>query len=73
MDDRIREHIQNLIDGNRWLEARAALKGMSPAEVTDLMTDMEKRRRVFVFRLLEKQAASEVLSHLEGGGERQSS
>ncbi|MFZ5906587.1 MAG: magnesium transporter [Nitrospirota bacterium] len=67
MDDRIREHIRNLIDNNRWTEARSVLKGMSPAEVKGLMTDMEKTRRVFVFRLLEKQSASEVLSHLEGG------
>jgi len=66
IDDRIREHIQNLIDSNQWIEVRSILKEMSPTEITELMMNMEKTRRVFVFRLLQKQPASEVLSFLEG-------
>ena len=67
MDERIREHIQSLIDRNQWIEGRSLLKEMSPPEIKELMINLEKTKRVMIFRLLPKQLASEVLTYHERG------
>ncbi|MBL7074277.1 magnesium transporter [candidate division KSB1 bacterium] len=63
-----KEHIkviQGLIAEGKSLEVRTRLKDMHPADVADLLENLNEADRNYVFRLLDKEQASEVVLELE--------
>jgi magnesium transporter len=55
---------ERLEEGNR-AGARAILEGLPPADVADLVTDLDEEQQAEVFRLLETPTQAEVLGELD--------
>jgi len=61
----LKPEIQELIDLHMWADLRDVLETWSPAEIADLMLDIEKNDRVLLYRSLQRDIAHEVFSHLD--------
>ena len=61
----LRTQFDELIDQKNWRALRAALAGEPVPHLVDLMFELDKTRRVVVFRLLPRPVASEVFAYLE--------
>ena len=59
------EAIRLLIDEKALFKLKNLLKDIIPFDITELIEPLEVSERVLVFRLLDKETAAEVFSHLE--------
>lgn len=61
----LKPEIQELIDLHLWADLRDVLETWSPAEIADLILDIEKNNRVLLYRSLPRDLAHEVFSYLD--------
>jgi magnesium transporter len=59
------ETIQGLIDGKELFKLKTMLMDVIPLDIIELIRPLEVGDRALVFRLLNKETAAEVFSHLE--------
>jgi magnesium transporter len=59
------ETIQSLIGKKALFDLKNLLLDVIPLDITELIEDLEVSERALVFRLLNKEIAAEVFSHLE--------
>lgn len=64
--DRLYHQIDSLITEHRFPEAKEALSIMEPADISEMLADVPRPRRVLIFRILPKDLATEVFEHMEG-------
>jgi len=64
--DRLYRQIDSLITEHRFPEAKEALSIMEPADISEMLADVPRPRRVLIFRILPKDLATEVFEHMEG-------
>lgn len=57
--------VLDLIGQRKFSELRSALEALAPADIADLISDLEQEQALVVFRLLYRDAAAETLAHLE--------
>jgi magnesium transporter len=57
--------IRELINERRFVELRTALRGMDPADIGELLSELEATEAAIVFRLLHREEAAEAFAHLE--------
>jgi magnesium transporter len=57
--------VEELIDRRDWPALRQALTAQPPPEVADLLLELEKTKKAFVFRALPRQFSANVFSYLE--------
>lgn len=57
--------IEELIKEQRWHDLRQVLREWPVPDIAERLPDLEKKERVFVFRLLPRPLSSEVFSYLE--------
>jgi magnesium transporter len=57
--------VLDLIERRRFAELRSALEQLAPADLADLITDLDLQEALVVFRLLYRDAAAETLAYLE--------
>lgn len=57
--------IRELINERRFSELRTALKGMDPADIGELLSELGATEAAIVFRLLYRDEAAEAFAHLE--------
>jgi magnesium transporter len=58
-------HLRVLLEQQRWPEIRTFLAGWPTPEIAALLLTLETIDRIVLFRVLPRQVASEVFSHLE--------
>lgn len=61
----LKPEIQELIQLHQWADLRDVLQSWSPAEIADLMLDVEKQNRVLLYRALQRDQAYEVFAYLD--------
>lgn len=61
----LKPEIQELIALHQWSDIREVLETWSPAEIADLILDIEKQNRVLLYRALPRDLAHEVFVYLE--------
>ncbi|HZW09947.1 MAG TPA: magnesium transporter [Phycisphaerales bacterium] len=57
--------IRELINERRFVELRTALRGMDPADIGELLSELGATEAAIVFRLLHREEAAEAFAHLE--------
>ncbi|MBK7406284.1 MAG: magnesium transporter [Phycisphaerales bacterium] len=57
--------IRELINERKFVELRSALRGMDPADVGELLGELEATEAAIVFRLLHREEGAEAFAHLE--------
>ncbi len=57
--------VEEFVEKRKWSQLRKYLSEKPAPEIADLLLELEKNRRVIVFRLLPRQFAAEVFSYLE--------
>ncbi|TVP42137.1 MAG: magnesium transporter, partial [Gemmatimonadales bacterium] len=57
----IRQHIA----ARNWAQLREVLADMPPADIADLLLDLEKSERVLLFRAIPRDPAADAFSHLD--------
>lgn len=60
----LRPEIDELIDDRDWISLKEALQDLPSVDIAELMEDIEPEVAVVLFRLLKRQKAAEVFSHL---------
>ncbi|MBL7998508.1 MAG: magnesium transporter [Candidatus Kapabacteria bacterium] len=61
----LKPEIKELIDSHQWSDLREVLESWSPAEISDLILDIEKQNRVLLYRTLDRDTAHEVFAYLD--------
>jgi magnesium transporter len=64
--DRLFSRIDSLLLEQRLSETKEALSKMEPADISAILAEAPRARRVLIFRLLPKDLAIEVFEYLEG-------
>lgn len=64
--DRLYRQMDFLLSEQRYPEAREELSMMEPADISEMLADVPRPRRVLIFRLLPKDLATEVFEYMEG-------
>lgn len=59
-----KEQIHQLIEKHHWVRLRKALDEWPPAEVADLLLELEKKDAVLLFRALSRTMSADVFGHL---------
>lgn len=60
----IRPEIEELISSRNWRDLKEIIIDVPPVDLAELLNDLDNDTALIVFRLLNKNAASEVFSHL---------
>lgn len=61
----LRPEIEDIIKQRRWKDLRIGLEGWEPAEIAELLLDIEKEYKVLLFRALPREVSTQVFSHIE--------
>ena len=61
----LRPEIEDIIKQRRWKDLRIGLDGWEPAEIAELLLDIEKEYKVLLFRALPREVSTQVFSHIE--------
>lgn len=61
----LKPEILELIEYRQWTDLRDVLTSWEPAEIADLMLDVEQADRVLLFRSLPRDVSAEVFAYLE--------
>ena len=61
----LKPEILELIEFRQWTDLRDVLTSWEPAEIADLMLDVEQADRVLLFRSLPRDLSAEVFAYLE--------
>lgn len=61
----LRPEIEDIIKQRRWKDLRIGLDGWEPAEIAELVLDIEKEYKVLLFRALPREVSTQVFSHIE--------
>ncbi|MFN8358718.1 MAG: magnesium transporter [Candidatus Kapaibacterium sp.] len=61
----LKPEILELIELRQWTDLREVLSSWEPAEIADLMLDVEQADRVLLFRTLPRHVSTEVFAYLE--------
>jgi len=61
----LRPEIEDIIKQRRWKDLRIGLEGWEPAEVAELLLEIEKEYKVLLFRALPREVSTQVFSHLD--------
>lgn len=64
--DMLYRQVDSLITEHRFPEAKEALSTMEPADISEMLADVPRPRRVLIFRILPKDLATEVFEYMEG-------
>lgn len=63
--DRVKTEIKELLSAREWAKTRELLRDIPAPDIADLLPDMDKTDRMFLFSLLPRQLAGEAFSYLE--------
>ncbi len=61
----LRPEIEDIIMQRRWKDLRIGLEGWEPAEIAELLLEIEKEYKVLLFRALPREVSTQVFSHIE--------
>lgn len=61
----LRPEIEYIIKQRRWKDLRIGLEGWEPAEIAELLLEIEKEYKVLLFRALPREVSTQVFSHIE--------
>lgn len=61
----LRPEIEDIIKQRRWKDLRIGLDGWEPAEIAELLLEIEKEYKVLLFRALPREVSTQVFSHIE--------
>ncbi len=61
----LRPEIEDIIKQRRWKDLRIGLEGWEPAEIAELLLEIEKEYKVLLFRALPREVSTQVFSHIE--------
>lgn len=61
----LRPEIEDIIKQRRWKDLRIGLEGWEPAELAELLLEIEKEYKVLLFRALPREVSTQVFSHIE--------
>jgi magnesium transporter len=61
----LRPEIEDIIKQRRWKDLRIGLEGWEPAEVAELLLEIEKEYKVLLFRALPREVSTQVFSHID--------
>lgn len=61
----LRPEIEDIIKQRRWKDLRIGLEGWEPAELADLLLEIEKEYKVLLFRALPREVSTQVFSHID--------
>ena len=64
--EELAERVREYISQRKYSELKAFLIEMNPADIAELMEELDDKYSPLVFRLLPKELASEVFVHIEG-------
>ncbi len=62
--DKLKDEIAGLVEHQQWDEIRRVSRDSPPAELADVLSEIEGTERVLFFRSMAKEQAREVFSHL---------
>jgi magnesium transporter len=65
IDPSLREHVDALIDQQRWAELKRAVGQWPAPELAELIVNRESPDRLLLFRVLTRNLSGEVFSHLD--------
>lgn len=61
----LRPEIEDIIKQRRWKDLRIGLEGWEPAEIAELLLEIEKEYKVLLFRALPREVSTQVFSHID--------
>lgn len=61
----LRPEIEYIIQKRLWKDLRLSLEGWEPAEIAELLLEIEKEYRVLMFRALPREVSTQVFSYIE--------
>lgn len=61
----LRPEIEDIIKQRRWKDLRIGLEGWEPAELADLLLEIDKEYKVLLFRALPREVSTQVFSHID--------
>ena len=61
----LRPEIEDIIKQRRWKDLRIGLEGWEPAEIAELLLEIEKEYKVLLFRALPREISTQVFSHID--------
>lgn len=64
--DSLYREIDLLITENRFTQAKEELSTMEPADISEMLIEVPRARRVLIFRILQKDLATDVFEYMEG-------
>lgn len=64
-DEAVQNRARELIQARNWTALRAMMRDSPPTDIAGLMQALDKTERVFLFHALERESASDVISHIE--------
>ena len=65
MEQQVMEAVLALLDQKNYKQLRQLSEELQPADLAELLEDMEQQQRLLVFRLLQKEVAAEAFAYME--------